>query len=457
MARRKTKKKTAPAVIHLQGDGENLCRVDGDSTSERRTSTCEECEAINETRSICADEGDPLKECGCPNGQPLRARWDMQERQWVILCVPCLDTTLHGLPRFVSDEPWEKHNPLHATYAKAAGLTLWDYHRIADATVDAECEAEEEAQAPILVGCCGEKTKHGGQADTVYLSALFQKSMRHARRLSRMTNPPRPILIVSAFYGLLTLDAHIEPYDLRLSDLTKIERTAWTAKVEAQWRDALPDVYSGTALCGASYIEAMPHGLEFDAPLEGLGVGDRLKWLNAQHEWHESQNKKSDADQPGDDEANVTAPAKRPRASDVAECAATLAHLFPVPEADKKRAAKAQNKKSDTQQDPADFIDQQREAKLKAQGIGQPDAPQPDVVYRLTGGPDEASISRGDSWEASALPADWADQAPEEIGTTADHETTYQPDDEHGEHVLDIDQAAALQDLFNNMTDEEWT
>lgn len=123
-----------------------------------------------------------------------------------------------------------------------------------------------------IVGCCGPKRTEPCAALDLYISAFFKKCRALAERRGD------PWLILSAKYGVVLPEQMLDPYDLRLADLSPIERTLWRERVRQQlakqWLGArffclALDEYA-IALRGRWCLE----------PMRGLRLGPRLQWLN---------------------------------------------------------------------------------------------------------------------------------------------------------------------------------
>jgi hypothetical protein len=74
----------------------------------------------------------------------------------------------------------------------------------------------------ILVSCVKSKRDDPCRASEMYTSALFQKMMAYARSLN-----PKFIFILSAKYGLLSLEEIIDPYEQTLKTMNTAGRLAW--------------------------------------------------------------------------------------------------------------------------------------------------------------------------------------------------------------------------------------
>jgi len=136
----------------------------------------------------------------------------------------------------------------------------------------------------VLVSCAATKQKATVPAAELYTSALFRKSLAHARRL---TSEQR-IRILSAKYGAIATTTPIEPYDLSIYDLTPAERAAWSTRVRlALLEDFARDVAGGAELvifAGAEYVRALGAPLPWPTllPFGARPIGLRLRWLNEQ-------------------------------------------------------------------------------------------------------------------------------------------------------------------------------
>jgi hypothetical protein len=128
-----------------------------------------------------------------------------------------------------------------------------------------------------LVGCSAQKALVRCPARDMYRSPLFRAARAYAEATCQRW------FILSAKYGLLEPSTIIEPYDQRLSR----DRERWGERVGRQIEKALPFPEFANAeliaLAGKDYADAISFvdGREFhwDEPLEGLGIGERIRWL----------------------------------------------------------------------------------------------------------------------------------------------------------------------------------
>lgn len=103
----------------------------------------------------------------------------------------------------------------------------------------------------------------------MYKGPLFQKALAYC--LSRHSQ----VFILSAKYGVLSLDESIEPYEETLNTFTKLEREEWALKVKRQIQER---GLSGELwfYAGANYVEFF----DGQKPLKGLSIGRQLQWFD---------------------------------------------------------------------------------------------------------------------------------------------------------------------------------
>ncbi len=129
-----------------------------------------------------------------------------------------------------------------------------------------------------LVGCGRKKRGVASQARELYTSTLFRTSLRYAEAFAD------EVFILSALHGLVAPGVVLKPYDFRLTELRQREREAWGFRIARGLADqlhALP--VRVTFLAGGEYARwiapRLPSSWEVEQPLEGLGLGPRLRWL----------------------------------------------------------------------------------------------------------------------------------------------------------------------------------
>lgn len=130
-----------------------------------------------------------------------------------------------------------------------------------------------------LVGCGKEKLGHAAPACELYTGPLFRAARRWAETFADRW------FILSAQHGLLDPDAVIEPYDLKLSQLSREERERWAEWTTAQIAEVRTDDTKIIAFAGGDYINTLRNDgcgawrWSILDPLERLEVGQRLAWF----------------------------------------------------------------------------------------------------------------------------------------------------------------------------------
>jgi hypothetical protein len=141
-----------------------------------------------------------------------------------------------------------------------------------------------------LIGCSSQKLDRSAPARELYCSALFRKALAYADPLCERT------YALSGALGLVELDTVIEPYDLRLGVL---ERGPWGRRVAAELVARHGHEVEYLILAGREYAEPVATWLarpdkdrgercrsvprdRILTPLDGMQIGQRLRWLNEQ-------------------------------------------------------------------------------------------------------------------------------------------------------------------------------
>lgn len=137
-----------------------------------------------------------------------------------------------------------------------------------------------------LVACGSKKTEVPGTAELLYTSDLFAKSRQYA-----LNNSER-WFILSAKHGLVAPDEVLEPYDLALHTLSRAEQREWAERVLAKLLPVLSPGDTVVMLAGITYRRDLlgpleGHGVTVEIPLEGLRIGEQLRWLTRANEEHE--------------------------------------------------------------------------------------------------------------------------------------------------------------------------
>ena len=154
-------------------------------------------------------------------------------------------------------------------------------------------------QTIALIGCGKEKAAVPAPAKEIYTGQLFQASRRWAERNTDA------YFIASAKHLVMEPNTVIEPYDLAITDLSA-EDQMWRARqIESQFHSRWVEfcefakgpngfvvatkkprvvLLASQAYLRGFYDRAL-RGVklyEFEDPLRGLGIGQRLAWLKQQ-------------------------------------------------------------------------------------------------------------------------------------------------------------------------------
>ena len=128
----------------------------------------------------------------------------------------------------------------------------------------------------VLISCVSQKLMCSARAADLYTSTLFKLNLRYAEILD-----PDETYILSAKYGLLSLDDVIEPYDKTLNEMGTAAVKLWASMVLEQLAkksDLVNDHF--IFLAGNNYRKfVLPSLMSYDVPLVGLRIGEQLKRL----------------------------------------------------------------------------------------------------------------------------------------------------------------------------------
>jgi hypothetical protein len=128
----------------------------------------------------------------------------------------------------------------------------------------------------VLVSCVKKKLPYKAKARDMYVSTLFKYNLEYAKSLN-----PDKIFILSAKYGLVDSEAEIEPYDKCLITMSSKEIKEWADFVISQIKkEANLKEDEFIFLAGEKYRKyLLPHILNYQIPLKGLGIGRQLQYL----------------------------------------------------------------------------------------------------------------------------------------------------------------------------------
>lgn len=136
----------------------------------------------------------------------------------------------------------------------------------------------------VIVACASKKGQARAPARELYASPLFRKSRALAERIGA------PWRILSAKHGLIAPDAPIDPYDISIDQLDQAGRHELLGRVRRELKELLAPLPSPPVieiLGGSSYRSIIGQALVITGtraliqdPMEGLEIGERLRWLN---------------------------------------------------------------------------------------------------------------------------------------------------------------------------------
>lgn len=127
----------------------------------------------------------------------------------------------------------------------------------------------------VLIGCSATKLDRAAPARDLYTGRVFTASVAYAESRGL------PWFVLSALHGVIPPDQVIEPYDVTVAGLTRGERLSWAGRI-AEQLDEIRAPGRVEVLAGAEYVKACErYGRHrtFEAPLAGLGVGERYARL----------------------------------------------------------------------------------------------------------------------------------------------------------------------------------
>lgn len=128
----------------------------------------------------------------------------------------------------------------------------------------------------VLISCVSKKLKHRAKAREIYISTLFKFNLKYAEKLK-----VDAIYILSAKYGLITLDEEVDTYDLTLNTMSSSEIRLWAENVIEQIKAITSiDDTEFIFLAGNNYRKNLLPFIKYSKiPLEGLRIGEQLKKL----------------------------------------------------------------------------------------------------------------------------------------------------------------------------------
>ena len=136
-------------------------------------------------------------------------------------------------------------------------------------------------QRIALVSCVGKKLGSRAKARDLYQSPWFLK----ARAFAEATCDEWYIL--SALRGLVFPWQELAPYEMSMGSMNAQERRVWASLVSLRLANELPVSVELVILAGVKYREHLiPELLRWEVPvsvpMEGLGIGHQMQWLDRQ-------------------------------------------------------------------------------------------------------------------------------------------------------------------------------
>lgn len=149
---------------------------------------------------------------------------------------------------------------------------------------DLDADTEPAPVAPVrlspspihLVACVAGKLDHPAPARELYTSPWFQKARAYVERQGGQW------FILSAKHGLIGPEEVIEPYDETLARMSAAARRLWGARVIEAMGSRIEMGAPLIVLAGRNYRDPIwpAIGCRASVPMEGLGIGKQLAWLN---------------------------------------------------------------------------------------------------------------------------------------------------------------------------------
>lgn len=132
-------------------------------------------------------------------------------------------------------------------------------------------------QKVALISCSKSKRSYPCQARLLYNpSSLFRKSLAYAQIIAD------DVYVLSAKYGLLSLDQVIAPYDETLKEKSAEEKNIWAVQVTRQIRSKYEIADTEFIILAGKdyYLTLRQHLAHVKLPLAGLSMGKRLSKLD---------------------------------------------------------------------------------------------------------------------------------------------------------------------------------
>lgn len=130
-----------------------------------------------------------------------------------------------------------------------------------------------------LVSCVSRKREHPVEARDLYRSDWFVKARAYVEQAGTKW------FILSAEHGLVSPESVISPYERTLNTMDITARQVWASNVLKQLTPNLRAVDRVVILAGARYREFLVDAIRkkvlvVEIPLEGMRIGEQLRWFN---------------------------------------------------------------------------------------------------------------------------------------------------------------------------------
>ena len=132
----------------------------------------------------------------------------------------------------------------------------------------------------IFIGCGKFKNNVSCVAEKMYIGNYFKTCLTYAKCVC---NSNDSIYILSAKYGVLSLDKVIEPYDITLNNYSTAEYNNWLNKVIVQLKKLhITNKEKVMFLCGKNYYKGLcSYFTDYVIPLKDYpGMGYQIQYMN---------------------------------------------------------------------------------------------------------------------------------------------------------------------------------
>jgi hypothetical protein len=128
----------------------------------------------------------------------------------------------------------------------------------------------------VLISCAKKKLTYEDKAENLYISPLFRMNLAYSKILKADTT-----YILSAKYGLLSLEKQISPYDVTLNEMKSSEKQIWAQHVLGQLREREEiDDTVFVFLAGLNYRKYLIADLKYhQTPMEGMSIGRQMQFI----------------------------------------------------------------------------------------------------------------------------------------------------------------------------------